>query len=196
MARGEFHRIQRRPTLRLCRSVTCVPLCREKTNRRSRILDSQRVSGTCDDWSFMSAANAESEFQLEEAPRILLLEDSPGEAELFCQALVNAWQRYAPKTVADSPTIEIRHTARGALEILKSHIERKPSSLPHLISLCWILTFLQETVWPSCEHCNRTFDSQKCRSSSWSGLMMNRLRDPFARLGSRAMLSSRCYSKI
>ncbi len=83
----------------------------------------------------MSAANAESEFQLEEAPRILLLEDSPGEAELFCQALVNAWQRYAPKTVADSPTIEIRHTARGALEILKSHIELKPSSLPHLIVL-------------------------------------------------------------
>ena len=83
----------------------------------------------------MSAANAESDPQPEEAPRILLLEDSPGEAELFCQALVHAWQRHAPKPIADRPTIELRHTADGALEILKSHIEFKPSSLPHLIVL-------------------------------------------------------------
>jgi DNA-binding NarL/FixJ family response regulator len=49
--------------------------------------------------------------------------------------LVYSWQRHAPQTIADSPTIEIRHRAQGALEILKSHIELKPSSLPLLIVL-------------------------------------------------------------
>ena len=83
----------------------------------------------------MSTANAESDSQPQEAPRILLLEDSPAEGELFCQALVYAWQKQAPKPVAARPTIELRHTAHGAIETLKGHIELKPSNLPDLIVL-------------------------------------------------------------
>lgn len=83
----------------------------------------------------MSTANAESDSQPQEAPRILLLEDSPAEGELFCQVLVYAWQRQAPKPVAAKPTIELRHTAHGAIETLKSHIELKLSNLPDLIVL-------------------------------------------------------------
>jgi CheY-like chemotaxis protein len=133
---GEFSRGHQRPTSRLCRSVTRVPLCREPTNRRESLWSIlRRVAGTCDDWSFMSTANAESDSQPQEAPRILLLEDSPAEGELFCQALVYAWQRQEPKPAAARPTIELRHTAHDAIETLKSHIEFYPSSLPDLILL-------------------------------------------------------------
>lgn len=83
----------------------------------------------------MRTANVESDSGPQEGPRILLLEDSPAEAELFCQALVYAWQRLEPKPAAARPTIELRHTAHSAIETLKSHIELNPSSLPDLILL-------------------------------------------------------------
>ncbi|HLZ32400.1 MAG TPA: response regulator [Nitrospira sp.] len=87
------------------------------------------------------------------APYILLLEDSPGEAELFCQALICAWERQVSKPVAPRPIIDVQYTAQGALDALNAHIALKPNGLSDLPDLIVLdldlpagnsLTFLRE----------------------------------------------------
>ena len=67
------------------------------------------------------------------APEILLLEDSPGEAELFCQAMVMASQAHLPRV--GWPRIDVRHTATDALHVLRHQAGLERSNLPELIVL-------------------------------------------------------------
>lgn len=103
-----------------------------------------------DNETSLHTGDAEPDSQPAVAPYILLLEDSPGEAELFCRALVCARERLVPKPDTVGPTVEVQHTARGALDALKAHMERKPHDLPDLIVLDFdlpagnSLMFLQE----------------------------------------------------
>lgn len=82
--------------------------------------------------------------------RILLLEDSPGEAELFCEALALAWEKLRPDPEAPRPGIEVQYTAPSALEFLVNRSERKTKNLPDLVVLDLdlpggaSLTFLRE----------------------------------------------------
>lgn len=85
-----------------------------------------------------------------EIPRILLLEDSPGEAELFCEALVLAWRSAGCGSEASRPGIEVRHTAQDALNSLRKRAESETGNLPELVVLDLdlhgrtSLTFLRE----------------------------------------------------
>jgi len=73
--------------------------------------------------------------QFARVPRILLLEDSPGEAELFCEALVLAWRSAGCGSEASRPGIEVRHTAQDALNSLRKRAEPETSNLPELVVL-------------------------------------------------------------
>lgn len=85
-----------------------------------------------------------------EAMKILLLEDSPGEAELFCEALVLAWEKLGPDQEASRPGIDVQRTAKDALEFLRSPAGQEAHNLPDLIVLDLdlpggtSLTFLRE----------------------------------------------------
>ena len=84
-----------------------------------------------------------------EVTRILLLEDSPGEAELFCHALVLAWALLESKSESPRPGIDVHCTAQDALEALKRQVASE-AGLPDLIVLDMdlpggtSLTFLRE----------------------------------------------------
>jgi DNA-binding response OmpR family regulator len=67
--------------------------------------------------------------------RILLLEDSPGEAELFCEALVLAWRKLGPEPEAQRPGIDIQRTAKDALEFLRKPDGQETNHLPDLVVL-------------------------------------------------------------
>jgi DNA-binding response OmpR family regulator len=83
-------------------------------------------------------------------PRILLLEDSPGEAELFCRALLCSWEREPSTPGRTGPVIDVQHTAQNALDVLNRSLAFDPGWLPHLIVLDFDLPggdglkFLQE----------------------------------------------------
>ena len=66
---------------------------------------------------------------------ILLLEDSPGEAELFCKALLFAWKKVGPELGAQRPDIEVHYTAKDALEFLVNRSELQAKNLPDLVVL-------------------------------------------------------------
>ena len=70
-----------------------------------------------------------------EAMRILLLEDSPGEAELFCEALVLAWEKLGPEPEASRPGIDVQRSAKDALEYLRNPTRQKAHKLPDLVVL-------------------------------------------------------------
>lgn len=82
--------------------------------------------------------------------RILLLEDSPGEAELFCQALALAREKYGCDLEVPGSGIDVLRTAKDALEFLRNTIGQKSNSFPDLIVLDLdlpggaSLTFLRE----------------------------------------------------
>ena len=82
--------------------------------------------------------------------RILLLEDSPGEAELFCEALVLAWEKLGPDPAAPRPGIDVQRTAKDALEFLRSPARQETHKLSDLVVLDLdlpggtSLTFLRE----------------------------------------------------
>lgn len=82
--------------------------------------------------------------------RILLLEDSPGEAELFCEALVLAWEKLGPEPEASRPGIDVQRTAKDALEFLRNPARQATHNLPDLVVLDLdlpggtSLTFLRE----------------------------------------------------
>lgn len=69
--------------------------------------------------------------------RLLLLEDSPGEAELFCEALALAWEKRGPDSAAPRPGTDVRRTAKDALECSGTYPDRKATHF--LISSCSIL---------------------------------------------------------
>jgi DNA-binding response OmpR family regulator len=82
--------------------------------------------------------------------RILLLEDSPGEAELFCEALVLAWRKLGPEPEVQRPGIDIQRTAKDALKFLRKPDGQETNHLPDLVVLDLdlpggtSLTFLRE----------------------------------------------------
>ncbi len=82
--------------------------------------------------------------------KILLLEDSPGEAELFCEALVIAWEKRGPDPEAPRPGIDVQRTAKDALEWLRNPARQETHKLPDLVVLDLdlpggtSLTFLRE----------------------------------------------------
>lgn len=88
--------------------------------------------------------------QFAQAARILILEDSPGEAELFCEALVLAWRSAGCGSEASRPGIEVQHTAQDALNSLRKRAEPETGNLPELVVLDLdlpgrtSLTFLRE----------------------------------------------------
>jgi CheY-like chemotaxis protein len=85
-----------------------------------------------------------------EVPRILLLEDSPGEAELFCHALVLAWDKLDFKPESPRPSIDVQSTSQDALDVLGKQAALEARGLPDLIVLDLdlpggtSLTFLQD----------------------------------------------------
>jgi len=68
-------------------------------------------------------------------PKLLLLTDSPGEAELFCDALTVVWERLESPPSSPQPAIDVQHTAECALEILRKQLALGAHSLPDLIVL-------------------------------------------------------------
>lgn len=70
-----------------------------------------------------------------EARRILLLEDSPGEAELFCRALVLAREKLGPEPEAPRLGVDVQRTAQDALEFLRNQAGQKTNNLPNLVVL-------------------------------------------------------------
>jgi len=67
--------------------------------------------------------------------RILLLEDSPGEAELFCEALVLAWEKLGSDPEAPRPGVAVHFTAKDALECLRNPTRNETNKLPDLVVL-------------------------------------------------------------
>ena len=90
------------------------------------------------------------EFQSRTAPRILLIEDAPGEAELFCAALFVAWKSLESASGLTQPKIDLVRTAQAGLDSLRQAIELRNCDLPDLIVLDFDLPlrdsvrFLQE----------------------------------------------------
>jgi CheY-like chemotaxis protein len=68
-------------------------------------------------------------------PRILLLEDSPGEAEVFCHALVLAWDKLDFKPESPRPSIDVQSTTQDALDVLGKQAGLEARGLPDLIVL-------------------------------------------------------------
>ena len=85
-----------------------------------------------------------------EAMRILLLEDSPGEAELFCEALVLACDKLGPEPEAPRPGIDVHGHCAGRTGISQEPSRAKINNLPDLVVLdldlpsSTSLTFLRE----------------------------------------------------
>ena len=66
---------------------------------------------------------------------ILLLEDGEAEAELFCHALVLAWQMLESKPEVPRPDIAVRRTAQDALDDLTKRVVSEASGLSDLVDL-------------------------------------------------------------
>lgn len=80
-------------------------------------------------------SQATSPFRAADAPKILLVEDSPGEAELFRVALGFAWEaRYSNSEVA-RPGIQVQCTAEDALESLRQTCDLNQRNVPDLVVL-------------------------------------------------------------
>lgn len=69
------------------------------------------------------------------APHILLVEDSPGEAELFCQAIVLNWDERNPQDRILCPRINVVQSEQGALGLLREQAEMNPPALPAFVVL-------------------------------------------------------------
>jgi CheY-like chemotaxis protein len=70
-----------------------------------------------------------------DAPHILLLEDSSGEAELLCHAMLVPWHFVDSLSRTAQPWIDVRHSATDALNYLRAQAELEPRNLPVLIVL-------------------------------------------------------------
>ncbi|MGA6828871.1 hypothetical protein ACO9S2_14835 [Nitrospira sp. NS4] len=68
-------------------------------------------------------------------PHILLVEDSPGEAELFCQALQLNWDGRNPRGRMLCPRIDLVQSGQGALGLLREQAEMNPPALPAFVVL-------------------------------------------------------------
>ncbi len=68
-------------------------------------------------------------------PQILLVEDSPGEAELFCEALLRAWLVIKPEVQTPWPRVEVWLDAMDALYWLRALIGPNSGRLPAFIVL-------------------------------------------------------------
>jgi len=79
--------------------------------------------------------SAASVSQSAEVPGILLLEDSPGEAELFCHALVRAWELLESKPELPRPGINVQLTAQDALDFLRKQVTVEARGFPDFIVL-------------------------------------------------------------
>jgi DNA-binding response OmpR family regulator len=63
------------------------------------------------------------------------VEDSPGEAELFCKALVLAREKLGPEPTAPRLGIDVQVTAQDALEFLRKQAGQTINNLPDLVVL-------------------------------------------------------------
>jgi two-component system response regulator len=63
------------------------------------------------------------------------LEDSPGEAELFCEAVVLAGKKLGHDSDAPRTGIDVPRTAKEALECLKNSAGQEITKLPDLVVL-------------------------------------------------------------
>lgn len=92
----------------------------------------------------------ESDLPKFNAPHILLVEDSPGEAELFHQAVVLNRDEGKPQNQGLRPKVDVAHSAKSALDALRKQAEMSPASQPSPVVLDLDLpvgsgpTFLQE----------------------------------------------------
>ena len=73
-----------------------------------------------------------------DAPRILLVEDSPGEAELLCQAHALTWDRFEPEAKSFRPSVDVRYTAQDAVEGLKRQVGLKGGIFRIELCSTWI----------------------------------------------------------
>jgi CheY-like chemotaxis protein len=76
-----------------------------------------------------------SDSPIPSAGSILLIEDSPGEAELFDYALTIAWEECARPIQSRRPNVEVATNAKDALDRLQAQIGSHPDRLPSLIVL-------------------------------------------------------------
>lgn len=81
------------------------------------------------------AVEASPPMNIRDNRTILLVEDSPEEAELFCEALRIAWDSVASPEYFPRPTVTVRHHAADALEFLRAQAAAHPPLLPALIVL-------------------------------------------------------------
>lgn len=70
-----------------------------------------------------------------EAPKILLLEDSPEEAELFRVALGFAWEARHSNPEVARPVIQVQCTAKDTLESLRKTCDLNQRNVPDLVVL-------------------------------------------------------------
>lgn len=68
-----------------------------------------------------------------DAPHILLLEDSSGEAELLCHTRLVLWEFLESLSQKAQPWIDVRHSATDALNSMRTQAELEPHNLPMLI---------------------------------------------------------------
>lgn len=66
---------------------------------------------------------------------ILLLEDGEAEAELFCHALVLAWQMLESKPEVPRPDIAVRRTAQDALDDLRKRVVSEARGFSDFVEL-------------------------------------------------------------
>ena len=72
------------------------------------------------------AVEASPPMNIRDNRTILLVEDSPEEAELFCEALRIAWDSVASPEYFPRPTVTVRHHAADALEFLRAQAAAHP----------------------------------------------------------------------
>lgn len=88
-----------------------------------------------DDQAESQAPAANPPFRSSEVPKILLLEDSPGEAELFRVALGFAWEARQSNSEVARPDIQVECTAQDALESLRQACDLNQHNVPDLVVL-------------------------------------------------------------
>lgn len=81
------------------------------------------------------APGTDPHFRPPEAPKILLLEDSPEEAELFRVALDFAWEARHSNSEVARPGIQVQCTARDTLASLRKTCDLNQHNIPDLVVL-------------------------------------------------------------
>jgi CheY-like chemotaxis protein len=79
--------------------------------------------------------SVEMDSELLDVPRILLLENSQGEAEPLCHGMLVPWDSLGSLPQAVRPWIDVRHSATDALISMRKQAELEPRNLPVLIAL-------------------------------------------------------------